>query len=359
MKYSSFKTFWLVAIAFITLFTFGRDARSQNRVGKNLEEIVRLAEKEGKVRIASALERDEEPLVFKGFYQKYPKIKIEPTRITGADARERIFTEGLAGLVEYDLADISSEVQEKFIKAGLLAGPFPWHSLFANIDDKQLSPNGYIVAVAWSTHIVAYNPTLVPPDRVPKKWDDCLDPYWKGKFIVDTRPKTLATLAVAWGEEKTLNYAKRLKDNQPVWKRGQTEALTQLAAGEYPMICGSYYQSLHKLLRRDPKTKLAVSFPNEVGASVGETLAVLKGGQNPNAAILLAGWLASPEGQKAYDQIGRGSPFFEGGEKWQYIRKAGAKVITRGWEDNATEEAMNKKILSVWGFAAGGRKAVQ
>jgi ABC-type Fe3+ transport system substrate-binding protein len=348
-----------VAIGFITLFTCARDARAQNRVGKNLEEIVRLAEKEGKVRIASALERDEEPLVFKGFYQKYPKIKIEPTRITGADARERIFTEGLAGLVEYDLADISSEVQEKFIKAGLLAGPFPWHSFFPNIDDKQLSPNGYIVAVAWSTHIVAYNPSLVPADRVPKKWDDCLESYWKGKFIVDTRPKTLATLAVAWGEEKTLDYAKRLKDNQPIWKRGQTEALTQLAAGEYPMICGSYYQSLHKLLRRDPKTKLAVSFPNEVGASVGETLAVLKGGQNPNAAILLAGWLASPEGQKAYDQIGRGSPFFEGGEKWQYIRKAGAKVITRGWEDNATEEAMNKKILAVWGFAAGGRKAVQ
>jgi ABC-type Fe3+ transport system substrate-binding protein len=93
---------------------------------------------------------------------------------------------------------------------------------------------------------------------------------------------------------------------------------------------------------------------------VGEALAVLKGGNNPNAAILLAGWLASPEGQKGYDKIGRGSPFVEGSEKWTLMRKVGAKVVFRQWEDNAAEEALSKKILSVWGLAAGSkRKAVK
>jgi ABC-type Fe3+ transport system substrate-binding protein len=92
---------------------------------------------------------------------------------------------------------------------------------------------------------------------------------------------------------------------------------------------------------------------------VGEALAVLKGGKNPNAAILLTGWLASPEGQKAYDKIGRGSPFVEGSEKWTLMRKVGAKVVLRQWEDNAAEEALSKKILAVWGLAGSGRKAVQ
>ena len=72
--------------------------------------------------------------------------------------------------------------------------------------------------------------------------------------------------------------------------------------------------------------------------------------------ILLTGWLASPEGQKAYDKIGSGSPFVEGSEKWQLMRKAGSKVVLRGWEDNASEEALSKKILSVWGLAAGGAR---
>ena len=356
MKRCSLKALSLTALVISGPLAWTPAAWPQTRVGKTLEEIVRLAEQEGRVRIASALERDEEALVFQGFGQKYPKIKIEATRVTGSDSREKIFTEGLAGVIEYDLADISSETQDKFIKARLLAGPFPWRKFFPNIDDKQLSPNGYLVGVGWSTHIIAYNSSLVPPDRVPKKWEDCLDPHWKRKFVVDTRPKTLTGLSVAWGEEKTLDFAARLKNNEPVWKRGQTEALTQLAGGEYSMICGSYYQSLHKLRRRDPKSKLAVSFPSEVPSSIGEALAVLKGGNNPNAAILLTGWLASPEGQKAYDKIGRGSPFVEGSEKWQLMRKAGSKVVLRGWEDNASEEALSKKILSVWGLAAGGAR---
>jgi ABC-type Fe3+ transport system substrate-binding protein len=356
MNFSSFKAFWFVTVAVLVLCGFYADAWSQSRIGKTLEEVAKLAEREGKVRIGSALDRDEESLVFQGFVQKYPKIKIEATRITGSDSREKIFTEGLAGVVEYDLADISSEVQEKFIRAGLLAGPFQWRSLFSTIDEKQINPNGYLVGVGWSTHMIAYNSSVVPPDRIPKKWEDCLDPYWKGRFVVDTRPKSLTGLAGAWGEEQILDFAAKLKNNQPVWKRGQTEALTQLAAGEYAMICGSYYQSLHRLLRRDPKTRLAMSFPPEVPVSVGEALAVLKGAKSPNAALLLAGWLASPEGQKAYDKIGRGSPFVEGGEKWTLLRKVGGKVVLRGWEDNAAEEALSKKILSVWGLAAGGAR---
>lgn len=351
MKSFSLKVCSLLALVFFNPLGYVSTAWPQSKIGKNLEEIARLAAKEGKVRIASALERDEEALVFKGFYQKYPMVKVESARITGADAREKIFTEALGGLVEYDLADISSEVQAKFIKAGVVAGPFQWRNIFPNTNENQFSPNGYYASVGWSTHIVAYNPSLVPAERVPKKWEDCLNPYWKGKFVVDTRPKTLAALAIAWGEEKTLDFAARLKNNQPVWKRGQTEALTQVAAGEYAFICGSYYQSLHKIVRRDPKSKLALSFPSEVPAAIGEALAVMKGAQNPNAALLLAGWLASSEGQGGYDKIGRGAPFIEGSEKWKLMRKTGAKVIFRGWEDNDSEEAMTKKILAVWGFA--------
>jgi ABC-type Fe3+ transport system substrate-binding protein len=167
---------------------------------------------------------------------------------------------------------------------------------------------------------------------------------------VDTRPKTFAGLALEWGEEKTLQYVKRLKDNQPIWKRGQTEALTQLAAGEFGMICGSYYQSLQRIVSGDPKANLAAVFPPLVSVGIGEALAVFKGAKNPNAAVLLTGWLASPEGQKGYDKIGRGSPFTEGGEKWKLIKAANAQVAFRGFEDNASEEAIIKKIVAVWGF---------
>ena len=326
------------------------DAGWSQGIGKNLDEITQLALKEGQVRFASALRNNEVKQVFKGFFAKYPKIKVETARIRGSNSREKMLSEAIAGLVEYDVADISAELQDNFVKAGVLAGPVQWHTLFPKVHTRQVSSDNYFVGVGFGAHIIAYNPSVVPKDRIPKKWDDCLDPYWKGKFVVDTRPKTFAGLSLAWGEEKTLQYVKRLKENQPIWKRGQTEALTQLAAGEFGMICGSYYQSLLRILQRDPTAKVAATFASPVSVGIGEALAVFKRAQNPNAAVLLTGWLASPEGQSGYDKIGRGSPFTEGGEKWKLIKAANAQVAFRGFEDNASEEAIMKKIVGVWGF---------
>jgi ABC-type Fe3+ transport system substrate-binding protein len=107
------------------------------------------------------------------------------------------------------------ELQDNFVKAGVLAGPIQWRNIFPAIDEVQVSPNGYFVGVGFSAHVIAYNPSLVPKDRIPRKWEDCLDPYWKGKFAVDTRPKTFAGLSLEWGEEKTLQYVRRLQENQP------------------------------------------------------------------------------------------------------------------------------------------------
>jgi ABC-type Fe3+ transport system substrate-binding protein len=80
-------------------------------------------------------------------------------------------------------------------------------------------------------------------------------------------------------------------------------------------------------------------------------MTVLKGAKNPNAALLLAGWLASPAGQKGYEQIGRASPFAVGNELWKQLQKIGAKTVLRGLGESDPEQAITKKILSLWGFA--------
>ncbi len=326
-------------------------AQAQTAIGKNIDEITKLAMKEGTIHMGSSLARDEEQLVFKGFYEKYPMIKIEHTRqIGGTDTRERILTEAIGGVVEYDLVDVVSELRSNYLKAGVLAGPIEWHKLFPKVAESHFSPDGYFAGVAFGFHVLAYNPTLVPPERVPKKWDDCLDPYWKGRFVVDTRARVFASLSRAWGEAKTIDYVTKLKNNQPIWKRSPAETLPLLAAGEFPMVCGTFYQTAKQIWRRDPSAKLAVSVPTEVSTGIIETLGVMKGGKSPNAAVLLAGWLASPEGQKGYDKIGRGSPFAEGSEKWELVKKAGAKVVFGGWDETQYIPAITKKIHAAWGF---------
>jgi ABC-type Fe3+ transport system substrate-binding protein len=93
--------------------------------------------------------------------------------------------------------------------------------------------------------------------------------------------------------------------------------------------------------------------PKEVPVSLGEIMAITKGSPNPNAALLLAGWLASPDGQKAYDRVGRGSPYIKESDKWRLIQKWGSKTIFEGWDRPEYEPGIIKKIAATWGFPSG------
>ena len=344
-----------IILTTISILTCSSVAGAQSRIGKTLDEIIQLANKEGQVRIATSWELENQPLFAKGFNQKHPKIKIELNRVTGIDTRERILNEAIAGVVENDIVNVSGELRQQYIKAGVMAGPLEWRKLFPNIKEIHFSPDGYFVLSAFSKYVLAYNPSLVPKEKIPKKWDDCLDPYWKGKFVTMVRPRTFTALYRAWGEEKLLAYARALKDNQPVWKTGQTAALTQTAAGEYPMVCGMAYHSIKGLQITDPKINLAMSIPSELPFHVGEALAVMKGAKHPNAAVLLAGWLLTAEGQKGYDLEGSSSPFVEGTDTAQLLKKTGAKPVWAGWEELKYEAAVARKIVSAWGFPKAGK----
>ena len=340
-------TVYLFLVAFYVL-AFSTEGISQTRIGKTRAEIEKLAVKEGGVSIAGSVGRDK--WLFEGFSKKFPTIKVEATYTSGAGVQERVLSEALAGVVQFDVFDVGAPMQENFMKAGVIAGPIEWRKLFPDVPEVHFSPGGHFVAAGFNLRVFAYNPSLVPRARVPKDWVDCLDPYWRGKVAVDSQPKPLSGLYKAWGEKRILKFAADLKNNQPIWVRDQTKAMTQLAVGEFAMICGANYASLQTLLRRDPKANAALALPREVPVPLGETLAVLKGSRSPNAAVLLAGWLASAEGQKALDRTGRGSPFIEGGEKSKLIKESGATPIFEGWDRAEYEPMLLDKIIATWGL---------
>jgi iron(III) transport system substrate-binding protein len=320
-------------------------------IGGSFEEIVRLAHKEGKVRFGSSPNAEEARLVLEAFEKTYPKIKVEYTANVDGAVSERVLTEALAGTVEYDLVNVPSALQAKFRKADVLSGPLDWRNMFPKVPREHFSPDNYFAVVSFIARVIAYNTSLVPAERVPKNWQDCLDPYWKGKFLVRTRPHAFVGIWSSWGEERTIEYVKRLKDNQPIWgSASYEESALQVTSGEAAMMCGTNYPSVFNLLRRDPQAKIAAVFPTETPIGMGETIGILKGAKSPNAAYLLAGWLGSLEGQKGYEKNGRDSPFIEGTEMRRKFQKAGVKIVFGGWQDEEYAPARTKKITSVWGF---------
>lgn len=319
------------------------------QLGKSQEEIVQLAAKEGRVRLGAGLSPADQKIVLKGFSEKYPKIQVEVVQTSGSRWAERVLNEAMGGVYELDLYEVPSGIQSRFTKLGIVQ-TIDWQKLFPQIPPIHVSPDNRYLAAGFNLRVIAYNPKLVPPEKVLKDWSDCLDPQWKGRLAVDTTPRFLTGLYGSWGEARVLDFAQKLKENRPVFQTGQTAAVTQLAAGEFPVFCGAHYASLHRLMRRDGEAKVAVAMPKEVPLTFGEMFGVMKGAKNPNAAVLLAAWLASPDGgQVGYEQVGRGSPLVPGSEKAVLLEKAGSKLIPEGWDSDREPDVM-KKILAALGF---------
>ena len=90
-----------------------------------------------------------------------------------------------------------------------------------------------IVAIASSVHCVGYNAQTLPAAKTPNSWEDFLKPEFKERrFMVDIRPQGFAALAAGMGEDWVVNYAREIKEQDPVWVRGQSRALAAMATGE-------------------------------------------------------------------------------------------------------------------------------
>jgi len=154
---------------------------------------------------------------------------------------------------------------------------------------------------------LVYNTKLVPPDKAPKGWEACLDPYFKGKFSVDTKPNVLAWLTPSWGEEKLLGFARRIKENSP----------------------------------------LPVSFH--------EHEAIYTGAKNIHSALLWIEFLASREGQDVAESLEPGrSSFLVEGTLTNKLMK-GANMSLCGNDCRGTEDKLMQRIATeAWGFPKVG-----
>lgn len=344
------KSFSLALAGVVSLALLaGGGAAGAADLGKTAEEIAKLAKKEPTVRVAVTWRKALRKALTKAFKEK-TGLKVKVTRVRGLASRERILNEAIAGVVSYDLVNVSGELREQYVKAGVVTS-VPWAKLFPNIKETLIGPNGNFIAVSFSKYGIVYNPKLVKGDDIPKGWEDCIDPKWKGKVAVMTRPRAYTALWSSWGKEKSLKFHRALKANEPVWSGGNTATATKIATGEQPIGCGLGLHAVVNVKRRDPTAPLAFVVPKTLPIQIGGGLSVMKGAKSPNAAVMLAAFLASPDGEQYFHLQGRSSPFVDGSRASKMIEKAGAKLAWGGWAWTGKREAeASKEIVQAWGF---------
>ena len=155
----------------------------------------------------------------------------------------------------------------------------------------------------------------------------------------------------ALGLEKTLDFARKLAAQQPVWGRGATRVNTAVAAGEYSIYIGSNFESVRRAMSKDPTGNLNYKIIEPVPTRiVDHASGILKTAEHPHAALLWLEFLASPEGQNIIDKYEplRASMYTPGSVMEQVTR--GKKLSVVDWDHFNKFQEYQEKIFAAYGF---------
>ncbi len=292
--------------------------------------------------------------VVEAFKAEYPFLNAQVEEMTGTDEAQRFILQVKAGRApDFDAGHISDELYKDYLpylkkfdiwgmaQKGVLRIP-------AEIIDPV---NRNIVAVNSGMQVIAYNKKLIPVDRLPNQWEDFLKPEFKGrKFTADIRPTEIASLVPAWGLEKTLDFARKVAAQQPVWVRGATRTLTAMAAGEYALFMGPNFNTVMRAIKKDPGATLDLKVIEPIPVRLTEALGILASAPRPYTALLWIEFQASPKGQKIVDDYHPyGASAFISGSAQEKLSR-GKRLSVVGWEHFSRLGEYQEKVVEAYGF---------
>ncbi len=318
----------------------------------NHENIVAQAKKEGKVHVLSAAQDSSLKAIAEAFKKKYPFIDVRWEEVSGTEVYQRMLQEMKAGVAKWDVnysaPDYYSDYlphQKKFDLLGMAQ-----HGVLRIVPDMVDPVNRHIVAIQSNAQVLVYNKALLSPERVPATWEDFLKPDFKDrKFTINVRPKFFAALVPAWGLEKTVDFAKKVAAQKPIWMKADARIITSLLAGEYPLFLGSNYKTFVRMQAKDLKGILGMKALEPVPVRLSETEGVLATAGSPHAGLLWLEFIAGPEGQKILDDVDLSASLFNAGSAHERLTR-GKKLSLVGWEHYLRVEGYEEQIVKAVGF---------
>ena len=317
------------------------------------EKIVAAAKKEAKMRALSGLDADTIKAMVGAFRKKYPFLDVRVEEIEGTDAYQRFILQMQAGSVrDWDATFIPIDFykdyqpfQKKIDLLGMVrSGILKIHPEMIHPVDRNVIGSSSILQV------VAYNRKLLGDAKTPDSWEDFLKPEFKGrKFVVDVRPLSVANLVPAWGLEKTLDFARKIAEQKPVWVRG-SRTLASMALGEYSLFMGLNVSSVLEAQAKDLNKSLELQFLEPVPVRFGAADGVFSTAVHPHAALLWMEFQVSTEGQEILDKYGPadGSVYVAGSQLHTMIR--GRPLSSLTWDLQKNLDQWVKRIVEAYGF---------
>ena len=285
------------------------------------QELIRAAEKEGKVTVISPPVQSHRQTI-ELFRQAYPKIDLEISAMTPDQFEPRIDSERKAAKYLWDvvISGVSTTVYTRQIPAGwyapirdLMGEDLKKIDLWIGGFDSGFLDNDrkYVFAFAGSkSESIAIDRSQIPEAELSKP-EDLLNPKFKGKIAwLDPRERGSGSLLVAQlmlilGEEK---LRKLLAEQEIVLTSTPRQIAEWAARGRFPITIGAPQNEIIELQKlgigKDTKPLALPPKYTAVSPQWGAVTYVDKA-PHPNAARLFIDWLLSREAQADWAQRGR------------------------------------------------------
>jgi ABC-type Fe3+ transport system substrate-binding protein len=251
--------------------------------------------------------RDELDRVARDFTQAFPglRARVRGETVAGVAILGRVQQEYQAGGGMVDIASLGGAGLTRLIERGLLR-EVDWTRLAL---DPMLIVGRHAVMTGAAIYCIICNTALVSEREAPRRWEDLLNPRWRGRIGTWVRAAAFAELASVWGPERTTAFYQRFLEQRPLLFRSTAPLAQLVAAGEIAVGVGIRHTARAALARGAP-IRLHVPDPTPVSAIYTSLLANTR---KPNAATLFAAWLATPQGAAAYEHAtDRGNPLIAG-----------------------------------------------
>jgi len=258
------------------------------------------AKKEGRVSFYTTMGADEAKMLADSFQSKYPSIRVEITRLGSEKLLQRVITESRASSHLFDAVTNSGMEIYLLTKMGLLARYMtPEFALFM-ADSKD--PAGRWVDLYSNLRMIGYNTRMVPKEKIPKNYEDLLQPGWKGQIgFPEGQYSWYATMLKIMGEERGRKFFQGLSRQDLNYRNAQVMIAQMISAGEFNIGFTYDTQILRFRSRGAPIDVAPLPFVTKNIHPLG----LAAHAPHPNAGKLFIEYALSKEGQTFIKNMGR------------------------------------------------------
>lgn len=257
------------------------------------QRLIAGAKKEKSVVVYGSTVAEDMRPVSDAFRRRYG-LDFQYWRASSEQLVQRAVSENRAGRCAVDaFATVAAELETLHREKLLVAVGTP---ATADLAPLALRPHGEWVATRLNIFSASYNTNLVKRAEVPRKYEDLLDPRWKGRLAVEAADfDWFGTVVMRLGEKKGLKLFRDIvKTNGMSVRRGHTLLANLVLAGEVPLAL-SVYSYKPEQQKRDGAPVEPLYLPPVVALGYGP--AVSRCAPHPHAALLFYDFMIR-EGQE-------------------------------------------------------------